>query len=149
MPLAHVANLSVMDATTMPNIMLPRDCHVRCVSHNKDSHYMRSTTYIAAVTSTGLSPEFHLASFNMGRAGSFWRPPRVAGLFSQSEKSHRSKSRPSPTFGFTFSALEFRPSDGVIAVALSSTAVVSEVASAVELNSSRYSLTSAQSTKHK
>lgn len=59
------------------------------------------TIIIAAVTSTGLSPEFHFASFKIGRAGSFFLPPLPADLLllSQSEKSQRSKSRPSPTFG--------------------------------------------------
>ena len=70
--MSHVAILSVMDAKITPNIIM------------------------AAVTKTGLSPEFHLASLRMGRAGSFCRPPfALVGLFNQSEKSQRSKSRPS------------------------------------------------------
>mmetsp|Transcript_12782 Transcript_12782/g.28198 ORF Transcript_12782/g.28198 Transcript_12782/m.28198 type:complete len:246 (+) Transcript_12782:106-843(+) len=58
------------------------------------------TIMIAAVTRTGLSPLFHFAFFNIGRAGLFFRPPPpLLLLFNQSENNHRSTSLPSPTFG--------------------------------------------------
>eukprot|EP00566_Odontella_aurita_P028998 CAMPEP_0113556490 /NCGR_PEP_ID=MMETSP0015_2-20120614/17282_1 /TAXON_ID=2838 /ORGANISM="Odontella" /LENGTH=155 /DNA_ID=CAMNT_0000457845 /DNA_START=44 /DNA_END=508 /DNA_ORIENTATION=+ /assembly_acc=CAM_ASM_000160 len=67
----------------------------------------------ALVTTTGLSPEFHLASFNTGRAGSFRLPPLAfARELSQSEKSHRSRSRPSPTFGLTTATSTSTSGDG-------------------------------------
>ena len=59
------------------------------------------TIIMAAVTNTGLSPEFQLAFFNIGSAGSFCLPPpreeafRREGEFNQSENSQRSKFLPS------------------------------------------------------
>jgi hypothetical protein len=49
----------------------------------------------AEAANTGLSPEFHFASFNIGRAGSFWRPLLRSDLLSsnQSVKSHLSNDR--------------------------------------------------------
>jgi len=51
----------------------------------------------AVAARTGLSPEFHFASFKMGKAGSFCRPAFLADLlsWSQSEKSHLSNERSS------------------------------------------------------
>ena len=51
-------------------------------------------------TSTGLSPEFHLASFRIGKAGSFFRPALRADLLSrnQSVNNHRSNAREDDRF---------------------------------------------------
>lgn len=100
-------------------------------------------THMAAVTRTGLSPEFHFACFNIGSAGSFWRPPFLSGLVSQSVKSHLSKPRPSPTFDFTSLASLFI----VAALGSSETArvvayVSSRIASSAGLRPSKYSRTS-------
>ena len=98
--ISQVAILSVTDATTTPSIMLNfstrKRINLRLIKQN-NGRLGEFCTYIATVTRTGLSPEFHLAFFKIGRAGSFLRPPPVPGVsFNQSEKSQRSKPRPSP-----------------------------------------------------
>ena len=117
--------------------------------HNKAKDFMNSTlnTYIAAVTNTGLSPEFHLASLRMGSAGSFCRPPLVVDLFSQSEKSQRSKSRPSfggvTVLSTALVEIGLIPSSDAVEITFSS----SSTTDSLDCRSpSRYSRTSTHST---
>mmetsp|Transcript_11901 Transcript_11901/g.25760 ORF Transcript_11901/g.25760 Transcript_11901/m.25760 type:complete len:227 (+) Transcript_11901:134-814(+) len=93
----------------------------------------------ADATRTGLSPEFHLASFSTGIAGSFCLPAFPPPLLSQSEKSHRSKSRPSPAFSLTVASVALRSK---LSSADTTGGSTSSSNVAPSFNSSRYSFTS-------
>ncbi len=97
-------------------------------------------------TDRALASHF-LASLRIGSAGSFCRPPLVVGLFSQSEKSQRSKSRPSfggvTVLSTALIKIGLIPSSDAVEITFSS---LSTIDSLDCRSPSRYSRTSTHST---